>query len=677
MVVRLLNLRRLSRIELLAYSVGLSITIIMLLGLLTNSLFIGLHLRDPLAVRPLLIAMGALISVLCVACYLRSDAMNAPRLIDSSELLTPSILSLSVLPPLAILGTYLFNHYGLSAINMGVIALIAALIIIIGFKKQVPKNLYPFALWTVALALVLRNSLVSNYIWGTDINYEYYVAHLVILGGFWNINAPIASLRVQDYNIMLGTVILAPVLSNLMGTSLQWIFKIVYPLIFSFVPLVLYVVFKKQTSDRIAFCAAALIIASFSFYTDLLALPRQEIAELFLALLFLLIINTELASPKREVLLVTFGSALVLTHYSLSYIFIYLLLFSLFLLFLHRARRYLGIVKRWAAASPKTNLTQREQQEPPLILEKDPIVISAGLVFYLIVLAFTWYHLTNAPLTSLVHTGQQIWGSILLNFFSPSAIQPLEYVAGNQAPLATVTKYLYYLLTFLGIFGLGSVLFERYNRPFRRTYIALSIAAAFLLVACVTLPNFAASFDTSRFYQFAELLLAPFVVVGIIDLLNILYRALSQGGDSLPENTTLSIVAVFLAVFLLFNSGFVYTLSGENITSYTLLATNPNLEYPPRWTDADVAGAAWLHDNHGQTSIYSPVLYKDLIGMTDEPSLRVISGNVTTETLNSYVFVGALPVDAQLPRLNQTVQVTNVVKDRNQIFSNGDIRVYY
>ena len=460
-----------------------------------------------------------------------------------------------------------------------------------------------------------------------------------------------------------------------MGIGLQWVFKIVYPLIFSFVPLVLYVVFKKQTSNRIAFCAAALIIVSFSFYTDMLALPRQQIGELFIALLILLIVSRELAPLKKNVLLYTFGSALIVSHYSLTYIFIYLLLVSLLLLSLRPSRRYLEIINGWGAAHLKINLSQQEHQDPSPILEKGRPAISLKFVAFLIVLALAWYSLSNgAPFITLLNTGQQIWNSIFSEFFSSSAIQPLATITGTQGPMTTVTKYLYYVITFFAIFGLVSVLHKRRRRPLQTTYIALSITAAVLLIGCMTVPNFAASLNTARFYQFAELLLAPFVVVGMCALLNILRGALSLKGAHLSENTALRFVVVFLAVFLLFNSGFVYTLAGETAISPAVLATNPDLTYP-RWTDAEVAGAAWLHDHHGQALIYTHGYYTNLIGMTDEPSGKIISSNVT-ETLNSYIFTGALPTDKQPSNVNQTTRVINAVKNRNQIFSNGDIRIY-
>jgi uncharacterized membrane protein len=672
MALRLLNLRRLTGIELLTYSIGLSIAIVMVLGLFVNSLFLYLGFHNPLTVGPLLIAMGVLISILCVACYVRKDSTYIPKLIDSSELLTPPILSLCGLPLTAILGTYLFNQYKISTINIVVIALIAALIIIIGFKKNVPERLYPFALWTVALTLLFRTSLVSNYIWGTDINFEYYLANLVVTGGFWNVTAPLASIVVKNYNVMLGTVILAPVLSDLMGVNLHWIFKIVYPLIYSFVPLVLYIVFKKQTNGRIAFFASGIFIASFVFYSDMITLPRQEIAELFVALLLLLIVSERLSSLKQTVLFLTFGLALVVSHYAVTYIFVFLLLVSLLLHPLYRSQ-YPGMVKRRAAAVLKINLTQRKQHHQNVVEKELPI--SLPFVVFLTVLAFAWFaFLNNAPFSRLVLTGQKIWDSTLEEFFSPSAIQPLEIVTGNLAPLATITKYLYYLITFFAIFGLVSVLFKSHKLSFKRSYVTLSIGAAILLAACMFLPYFAAAFNTSRFYHFGELLLAPFMVIGMIDLLSIRYHVRSQGTRPVAENTALKIAAIFLAIFLLFNSGFLFTLVGEQETGISAIATNPNAAVN-RWTDAAIAGSTWLHDHHGKTLTYSSNQYYTLASMTDEPSQRTIQSNA--DTLNSYILTGTLPEAKTQQYENQSMYVTNAIKNKNLIFSNGDIRIYY
>ena len=674
MALRLFNVRRLNSIELLTYSTGLSIALVMLVGLATNSLFAVLHLPGPLTVGPLLIAMGALISVLCIVCYVRNDATYGPNTIETKELLTPPIVSVSVLPFLAILGTWLFNNFGLSAVNMAIIALIAVLIIVIGFTKFIPTNLYPFVLFALALTLILRNSLVSNYIWGVDIHLEYYVANLVSTSGFWNIHAPIGTATTLDMNIMLGTVILAPVLSALTGLSLDWVFKIIYPLIYSFVPLVLYVLFKKQTNPEIAFYAALLFITSFAFYTEMFALPRQQIGELFLSLLFLLMISVELPTAKRTVLSIVFAASLAVSHYSLTYIFIYLLLFSLVLLALSPLKSRLERMLR-RGARLEISFGQ-EEQATRRGLGIDRTGFSLWFYVFLLVLAFVWFAFLNgAPLHNFVGTLQSIATSSP-DILNPSATQPLGIVSASDGPMKTVTLYLYYALSFFAILGMVSVLFKRNTLRIRSSYTVFALGAFVMLIACLTLPRFAESLNTTRFFAIAELLLAPIMVIGMTDVLGALCRAV-KGFRRASRGTPLTFVSVFLALFLLFNSGFMYTLTNEQVATAAVISTNPNYTYP-RWTDGEVASAEWLHGHTGDALIYTHGYYWLLIARLDESRVIPLNDSTNALNLNLYLFVGAPPNIPSQQSEHQTADVIPItVVGKSRIFSSGDVRIYY
>ena len=106
---------------------------------------------------------------------------------------------------------------------------------------------------------------------------------------YWNSTLPDA------YNSMLSIVMLAPTYSLLTNLRLDYILKIVYPFLFSLVPLGLYKIFKTQTDNsKIAFIAVFLFISFNTFYIELLALTREMTAELFLVLLLLLILNRKL-----------------------------------------------------------------------------------------------------------------------------------------------------------------------------------------------------------------------------------------------------------------------------------------------------------------------------------------------------------------------------------------------
>jgi uncharacterized membrane protein len=67
----------------------------------------------------------------------------------------------------------------------------------------------------------------------------------------------------------------------------------------------------------------------FVFYTEMVSLARQEVAELFLVLILLSMIDRGISRQQRSVLLLTFTASLIVSHYGLSYIFMLLLLIAL------------------------------------------------------------------------------------------------------------------------------------------------------------------------------------------------------------------------------------------------------------------------------------------------------------------------------------------------------------
>ena len=96
----------------------------------------------------------------------------------------------------------------------------------------------------------------------------------------------------------------------------------IYPFLFSLIPLGLYKIFKTQTDDsKIAFLAVFLFMSFNTFYIELLSLTREMTAELFMVLLLLLIFDRKYKINRIAIMLL-FSMSLVVSHYSLTYFFI-------------------------------------------------------------------------------------------------------------------------------------------------------------------------------------------------------------------------------------------------------------------------------------------------------------------------------------------------------------------
>jgi uncharacterized membrane protein len=234
-----------------------------------NTLYPFFGISGPISITPLIITISVVVLILCVLSYIRDKDFADPSFIDTGEILSPPALFLCLIPFLSILGTYLVNFHHSNIILMFLIVIIALIAVLIAFDKFIPKNLYPLAVFVIAISLLYHASLISMYIWGCDINYELYLTNLVKKNGIWN---PTMS---GGCNAMLSLVMLAPIYSIITNMNITWVFKIIYPLLFSLVPLGLYHVYQKQTGDKIAFLSCFFFVSLFTFYGEMLALARH------------------------------------------------------------------------------------------------------------------------------------------------------------------------------------------------------------------------------------------------------------------------------------------------------------------------------------------------------------------------------------------------------------------
>jgi uncharacterized membrane protein len=344
LLLRLLNLDIKSNGEILLYTVGLSVFLLMLIGFLMNTFYPLMGFYKPLSSESIIITITFFIICSSIICYMVDKFKNQQQILNNKSIAknkhslnqlnlnnlqssAPELI-LILIPLLSILGAYMMNVYQSNILTMFMILLIGIVAFTIGTGRFFSTRLYPLVIFSISIAILLHMSLISNYIWGWDINSEYFLANQVSLNSFWNVSLS------SNYNSMLSVVILAPILTSYIKLNLVWILKIVYPIMFSMVPLGLYYVYSKQTCPKIAFYATFFFMILFTFYTEMLSLARQQIAELFLVLLLMVLISDNLTKTKKSFLLVIFGLSIVISHYGLTYIMMIIMLLSGVILYL-------------------------------------------------------------------------------------------------------------------------------------------------------------------------------------------------------------------------------------------------------------------------------------------------------------------------------------------------------
>ena len=239
--------------------VGVSITILISMGLILNSLYPSIEY--PLSLLPVLITLnGLMIGLVTIAYKFKSDNFSKQQIFNlnldlKDRLISPLILPI-LFPLLAVIGTYSMNLYQNNLILMILLFLIPIYIIILIYlqEKIHPIN-YPIALWLIGMSLLLMHSLTSNFILGRDVHIEYYTFQLTLNNYHWDMNQ-----FYNPYNACLSIGILPTIYQVLSNINPQYVFKLFFAIIGSILPVVLYKVLENFLKSRYAFLASLLLV---------------------------------------------------------------------------------------------------------------------------------------------------------------------------------------------------------------------------------------------------------------------------------------------------------------------------------------------------------------------------------------------------------------------------------
>lgn len=574
LALRALGIRLQSATQSIVMALGLSIAMVMLVGFAANFILPHLGVPDPISVIPMTFLIVALVVILAIVASSRNDGMAQffPK-IDVK--ITPYYLFLALVPIVTLLGVALQICY---SINVGlVIALsfICLIAVLAGFGK-IPREAYPLTIFVVGLSILFHTIFFSEFLWGWDIHKEYYSATAVVETSVWS------PIRWSNVNAMLSITILGPVLSILSGADVESVLRIVYPFIFAFVPMGLYLLFKRQTNEDIAFFASFFIISIVTFFMELPQLARQEVAELFVVLLLLLIVDVEIERNTKVGLFILFSFSLIVSHYATYYFFIAILL-SGYVLDI--------VLRKWRLLRGRDDVGPLGQERA--VGSGASAFLTPGLLLLILFFSLAWYTFcsSSSPISSVIDLVLKMFNSIL-DIISNSAATEGTSVISEQSDTILHELWKYSQLVFAAAIVVGAYFIikgmkNRQNWMQNDALTPFNIAALGVLCGCLVLPHIASSLNTGRVYHLALLFLAPVLVLGVIKALERIVQ-LSRSTRHLAKHT-LKAVSTVLLVSLLFNTGLIYELTGDSSTSFAL---DENFDFP-LFTDAEVTGVQW------------------------------------------------------------------------------------
>jgi uncharacterized membrane protein len=335
----ILSILRLNKTEFLIkflLSVGLSISLLLAVGLFLNILYP--ILSEPLSLIPLLLTLNIVMGILAVFAYQRNRELDTSSIFNfkfklGDKLLAPLIFPI-LFPLMAVLGTYLMNTSLNNILILAMILLIPFYVVVVAYlRDRIHPYTYPVALFMIGMGLVLMHALTSAHIIGRDVHQEFYCFQLTLANFHWNIYD-----YYNPYNACLSITILPTIYQVLSNMNPEYVFKLLFGLLGSVLPLMVYTVSKKYLNKKFAFFAALLFVFQV-FFIDIVGAVRQEVAVIFFFLAIMIIFDcfgeTKFEKSRvKKLLFLIFVSSMVVSHYATSYVAFALLVPILLLPFL-------------------------------------------------------------------------------------------------------------------------------------------------------------------------------------------------------------------------------------------------------------------------------------------------------------------------------------------------------
>ncbi|WP_394297485.1 DUF2206 domain-containing protein [Methanosarcina vacuolata] len=386
--------------------------------------------------------------------------------------------------------------------------------------------------------------------------------------------------------------------------------------------------------------------------------------------------------------MVLFSASLVVSHYGLSYIYLGSILFSWCISVVIKANRtffskfFHKIYIFDAILSSKSNF----------------LVLSPNYVLLFSVLSLSWYIFTShsSAFSLLINVNNHIYNSIFTNFLDSKVTEGLYLVTLKTSLIHDVTKYLHIFTQIFISIGLLYISIIP-NNLFNKDFLLISWIYFLIFIASIIIPSFSSSLNTTRLYHIGLFFLAPFFIIGTIKFFSSIEKIINHRID---EKVPIKFISVFLAIFLLFNSGFIYEITKDHPTSISLsqksiLRFGDESDimnfYDNYIPEEDLFGATWLSLHRNNTyKLYSddsvtPLKCNVLVskGCISYLNIHALSKFTTVIPSDSYLFLRYVNVRENLiqyrspslfikmPIICKTDNIDLLIDNNSKIYSNG------
>ena len=503
LVFQILKLNKLDFLEKFILAWGLSVSFLMFFGLLINNLSLAFGYKTPLSTISLLVTFNLTFIVLAIIGYkLNKDPVFSLPNVNLSTSEKAFLIIPIIFPALSIFGMHIMNTTDNNILLMILLFLIPTYIVFVCvFNHKFSKRLYPVVIFLISISLLLLMSLRSNHIIGVDTHDEYYLFRTTLDNLHWRVFGH------TTFAACLSISLLPTVYQSILNISPEFLFKILYSLLYSITPLAVYVISKRYIEEGYAFLASCFFMFQTNFlFTELYS--RTNTAILFFALAMMILFNDKIDPLKKRILFIVFMASCVVSHYSTAYTFFFIML---------------GTFVGMEIMSKKYTFKK---------------IVSLTIVTLFFALIFFWYsQVTEEPFNAGVRFIEATFSNLNMFYIEELREGGTEAMLGGcimQKGIPHRIQFVWTWLTFMFI-GIGIItLIRRYkemsfsewnfNKPdflkekFEIGYFAIALICSGLLVMTIVLPHIAAGYSLQRTYSTLITILSVFFVIGGITL---------------------------------------------------------------------------------------------------------------------------------------------------------------
>ena len=407
--------------ERVGYSVTAVILLLMLGGLVINTILPPLGIARPLGAIPVVIfgdVLNAALYVFRLRRQARFSWLIHIRALMPSE--TRLILTGLLCVLLAVLGANRLNNGAGDQVALVALACIVVTILaLLGQHRRLGDGVISVTLYFVSLAILLVASLRGWYVTGGDIQEEYRVFQLTEAHGHWSM-----SVAHTAYNACLSITILPTEMARVLNVDSLYVFTLFFQMLFALCPVLAYTMWRRYASKLVSLVAVIYFIGFPVYLNDLPGINRQEIAFLFVCAAALAVTNNRWPQRWRRTALLCASAGVELSHYSTMYVFVGTLAVGWAIGSLVRLRGWR--TSNRAGSSEETPRAPRQR------------TIGIGSVLAAISIMLLWGGLATQTAGSLF---TDVQGAVS-QFDHPSAATPYSLVSPtNLGPQQVLDKY--------------------------------------------------------------------------------------------------------------------------------------------------------------------------------------------------------------------------------------------